>query len=67
MSRCAVLTRTKETVARHYYSRHTDFLRSAISFALRFPRTFYVVAALILIPGVAAIRSIPTDTFEKLW
>jgi hypothetical protein len=37
-----------------------------VRFALRFPHTFYVVAALILFLGVAAIRSMPTDIFENL-
>jgi multidrug efflux pump subunit AcrB len=34
-----------------------------VRFALRFPHTFYVVAALILFLGFAAIRSMPTDIF----
>src|SRR5437879_11944888 len=34
--------------------------------ALRFPHTFYVVAALILFLGVAAIRSMPTDIFPEI-
>src|ERR1700716_3350892 len=37
-----------------------------VRFALRFPHTFYVVAALILILGVAAIRSMPTDIFPGI-
>ena len=37
-----------------------------VRFALRFPHTFYVVAALILFLGVAAIRTMPTDIFKKL-
>src|SRR3977135_3999647 len=37
-----------------------------VRFALRFPHTFYVVAALILFLGVAAIRSMPTDIFPKI-
>ena len=35
-------------------------------FALRFPHTFYVRAALILFLGVAAIRSMPTDIFPEI-
>src|SRR5712672_1049737 len=37
-----------------------------VRFALRFPHTFYVVAVLILIIGVAAIRSMPTDIFPEI-
>src|SRR5229473_614873 len=37
-----------------------------VRFALRFPHTFYVVAALILFLGIAAIRSIPTDIFPEI-
>jgi multidrug efflux pump subunit AcrB len=37
-----------------------------VRFALRLPHTFYVVAALILFLGVAAIRSMPTDIFPEI-
>src|SRR6202007_1248868 len=37
-----------------------------VRFALRFPPTFYVVAALSLFLGVAAIRSMPTDIFPEI-
>jgi multidrug efflux pump subunit AcrB len=37
-----------------------------VRFALRFPHTFYVVAALILFLGVAAIRTMPTDIFPQI-
>src|ERR1700720_1888100 len=37
-----------------------------VRFALRFPHTFYVVAALILFLGVAAIKSMPTDIFPEI-
>src|SRR5215831_4374114 len=37
-----------------------------VRFALRFPYTFYVVAALIVFLGVAAIRSMPTDIFPEI-
>jgi multidrug efflux pump subunit AcrB len=37
-----------------------------VRFALRFPHTFYVVSALILFLGVAAIRSMPTDIFPVI-
>src|SRR3979411_422761 len=37
-----------------------------VRFALRFPHTFYVVAALILFLGVAAIRSMPADIFPNI-
>jgi multidrug efflux pump subunit AcrB len=37
-----------------------------VRFALRFPHTFYVVAALILFLGVAAIRTMPTDIFPEI-
>jgi multidrug efflux pump subunit AcrB len=37
-----------------------------VRFALRFPHTFYVVAALILFLGITAIRSMPTDIFPEI-
>ena len=37
-----------------------------VRFALRFPHTFYVVAALILFLGIAAIWSMPTDIFPEI-
>ena len=37
-----------------------------VRFALRFPHTFYVLAALILFLGVTAIRAMPTDTFPQI-
>jgi multidrug efflux pump subunit AcrB len=37
-----------------------------VRFALRFPHTFYVVAALILFLGIAAIREMPTDIFPEI-
>src|SRR5262245_29958112 len=37
-----------------------------VRFALRFPHTFYVVAALIIFLGFAAIRSMPTDIFPEI-
>jgi multidrug efflux pump subunit AcrB len=37
-----------------------------VRFALRFPHTFYVLAALILFLGIAAIRSTPTDIFPEI-
>src|SRR6202171_1992063 len=37
-----------------------------VRFALRFPHTFYVVAALILFLGVTAIRAMPTDIFPEI-
>src|SRR6201987_4391402 len=37
-----------------------------VRFALRFPHTFYVVAALILFLGFGAIRSMPTDIFPEI-
>jgi len=37
-----------------------------VRFALRFPHTFYVVAALILFLGIAAIRSMPADIFPEI-
>src|ERR1700740_3225732 len=37
-----------------------------VRFALRFPHTFYVVAALILFLGVAAIKSMPSDIFPEI-
>ena len=37
-----------------------------VRFALRFPHTFYVVAALILFLGVVACRAMPTDIFPEI-
>jgi multidrug efflux pump subunit AcrB len=37
-----------------------------VRFALRFPYTFYVVAALIVFLGVAAISAMPTDIFPEI-
>src|SRR6202140_1802023 len=37
-----------------------------VRFALRFPHTFYVLAALILFLGITAIRSMPTDIFPEI-
>src|ERR1700674_781814 len=37
-----------------------------VRFALRFPHTFYVLAALIIFLGVAAIRSMPTNIFPEI-
>lgn len=37
-----------------------------VRFALRFPHTFYVVAALILFLGITAIRVMPTDIFPEI-
>ena len=37
-----------------------------VRFALRFPHTFYVLAALILFLGVVAMRAMPTDIFPEI-
>jgi multidrug efflux pump subunit AcrB len=37
-----------------------------VRFALRFPHTFYVVAALIVFLGVSAIVAMPTDIFPEI-
>jgi multidrug efflux pump subunit AcrB len=37
-----------------------------VRFALRFPHTFYVVAALILFLGVVACREMRTDVFPQI-
>jgi multidrug efflux pump subunit AcrB len=37
-----------------------------VRFALRFPHTFYVVAALILFLGISAVVSMPTDIFPEI-
>jgi multidrug efflux pump subunit AcrB len=37
-----------------------------VRFALRFPHTFYVLAALIVFLGVTAIRVMPTDIFPEI-
>ncbi len=36
-----------------------------VRFALRYPHTFYVLAAMIVFLGITAIRSTPTDIFPK--
>ena len=41
-------------------------LMGIVRFALRFPHTFYVLAALIVFLGVAAIRTMPTDIFPQI-
>src|ERR1700758_5448522 len=42
------------------------FEMGIVRFALRFPHTFYVVAALILFLGGAALWSMPTDIFPQI-
>lgn len=37
-----------------------------VRFALRFPHTFYVLAALILFLGITAIRTMPADIFPEI-
>jgi multidrug efflux pump subunit AcrB len=37
-----------------------------VRFALRFPHTFYVLAALILFLGIASITAMPTDIFPEI-
>ena len=37
-----------------------------VRFALRFPYTFYVLAALILFLGIVAMRATPTDIFPEI-
>ena len=37
-----------------------------VRFALRFPHTFYVVAALILFLGIVSVRSMQTDIFPEI-
>jgi multidrug efflux pump subunit AcrB len=37
-----------------------------VRFALKFPHTFYVVAALILFLGVTAAVEMPTDIFPEI-
>src|ERR1700757_4591126 len=37
-----------------------------VRFALRFPHTFYVVAALIVFLGITAIRTMPSDIFPEI-
>src|ERR1700683_3957945 len=37
-----------------------------VRFALKFPHTFFVLAALILVLGVSAILSMPTDIFPEI-
>ena len=36
-----------------------------VRFALKFPHTFFVLAALILVLGVSAILSMATDIFPR--
>ena len=37
-----------------------------VKFALKFPHTFYVLAALIVFLGITAIRAMPTDIFPQI-
>ena len=37
-----------------------------VRFALRFPHTFYVLAAFIVFLGITAIRTMPTDIFPEI-
>src|SRR5262249_60548043 len=37
-----------------------------VRFALRFPHTFYVLAALILFLGAVAVRTMPSDIFPEI-
>lgn len=37
-----------------------------VRFALRFPHTFYILAALTVFLGITAIRSMPTDIFPQI-
>jgi multidrug efflux pump subunit AcrB len=37
-----------------------------VRFALRFPHTFYVLAALVVFLGITAIRTMPTDIFPQI-
>jgi multidrug efflux pump subunit AcrB len=37
-----------------------------VRFALRFPHTFYVMAALILVLGVSAVTTAPKDIFPNI-
>ncbi|WP_024510995.1 efflux RND transporter permease subunit [Bradyrhizobium sp. ARR65] len=37
-----------------------------VRFALRYPHTFYVVAALILFLGIVSVREMPTDIFPEI-
>jgi multidrug efflux pump subunit AcrB len=37
-----------------------------VRFALKFPHTFYVVAALILFLGITTIFAMPTDIFPEI-
>jgi multidrug efflux pump subunit AcrB len=37
-----------------------------VRFALRFPHTFYVLAALVIFLGIAAVRTMPTDIFPQI-
>jgi multidrug efflux pump subunit AcrB len=37
-----------------------------VRYALIFPHTFYVLAALILFLGITAIRTMPTDIFPEI-
>ena len=43
-----------------------DGYMGLVRFALRFPHTFYVVAALILFLGVVACVEMPTDIFPEI-
>src|SRR5882724_4084499 len=60
--RDSVVIATKHALTRNHGGRSMGIVR----FALRFPHTFYVLAALILFLGSIAIRTMPTDIFPEI-
>src|SRR5947209_20221541 len=44
----------------------TCSLMGLVRFALRWPHTFYVLAALIVFLGISAIATMPTDIFPQI-
>src|SRR5882757_7123554 len=47
-------------------SPETCSLMGLVRFALRWPHTFYVVAALIVFLGISAVVTMPTDIFPEI-
>jgi hypothetical protein len=58
--------RMRALVAERSLCKHGGFFLISLSFTLRFPYTFYVLATLILFLGVSAITVMPMDIFPEI-
>jgi hypothetical protein len=58
--------RMRVLVAERSLCKHGGFFLISLSFTLRFPYTFYVLATLILFLGVSAITVMPMDIFPEI-